>query len=263
MVEDETLYEEEEHIPYYGQMFLGSPHYTFGGDSETHGPVVLSLKPAKNLLIRDPGSHTLVRGAAYVMIHTVVGDERIIIPYRESMGSASVRKALLKSFRKYCSRFDDVNFVRLEGEALERSLFDFEKHYISCTFKFGVLLCLSGQSENDMFCNQVETEKFREFLQFLGDEVELMGWERFRGGLDVKANTTGVRSVFTVFRGYEVMFHVSTMLPHDKADPQQLEKKRHIGNDVVVVVFIESEEEGWRWEAEGMCSQVNQVGGVG
>ena len=34
------------------------------------------------------------------------------------------------------------------------------------------------------------------------------------------------------------MFHVSTLLPFkEKGDNQQLERKRHIGNDIVAIVF--------------------------
>ena len=29
-------------------------------------------------------------------------------------------------------------------------------------------------------------------------------------------------SIFTIFRGYEIMFHVATMLPHDDDDDQQV-----------------------------------------
>lgn len=35
------------------------------------------------------------------------------------------------------------------------------------------------------------------------------------------------------------MFHVSTLIPHTPNDPQQLNRKRHIGNDVVSIVFQE------------------------
>ena len=34
-----------------------------------------------------------------------------------------------------------------------------------------------------------------------------------------------------------MMFHVSTLLPFFPADPQQVERKRHIGNDLVVIIF--------------------------
>lgn len=31
------------------------------------------------------------------------------------------------------------------------------------------------------------------------------------------------------------MFHVSTLLPHSDRDSQQIERKRHIGNDRVTI----------------------------
>lgn len=33
------------------------------------------------------------------------------------------------------------------------------------------------------------------------------------------------------------MFHVSTFLPYTVGDTQQLQRKRHIGNDIVAIVF--------------------------
>lgn len=35
------------------------------------------------------------------------------------------------------------------------------------------------------------------------------------------------------------MFHVSTLLSSDPQDPKQISKKRHIGNDCVVIIFKE------------------------
>ena len=35
----------------------------------------------------------------------------------------------------------------------------------------------------------------------------------------------------------EIMFHVSTFLPHSEKDQQYVERKRHIGNDRVAIVF--------------------------
>ena len=37
------------------------------------------------------------------------------------------------------------------------------------------------------------------------------------------------------------MFHVSTLLPYEKSDPQKLQRKRHVGNDIVCVVFLEAD----------------------
>jgi hypothetical protein len=35
------------------------------------------------------------------------------------------------------------------------------------------------------------------------------------------------------------MYHVSTLLPFSKEDPQQIQRKRHIGNDIVSVIFVD------------------------
>jgi RAP1 GTPase activating protein 1 len=59
---------------------------------------------------------------------------------------------------------------------------------------------------------------------------------RFRGGLDIQSSS-GEKSVYEVHDDSELMFHVSTLLPHSDTDGQQLEKKRHIGNDKVALVF--------------------------
>lgn len=47
--------------------------------------------------------------------------------------------------------------------------------------------------------------------------------------------------MYTNWRGIEIMFHVSTLLPYEKHDPQKLQRKRHIGNDIVCVVFLEAD----------------------
>jgi hypothetical protein len=35
-------------------------------------------------------------------------------------------------------------------------------------------------------------------------------------------DTTGINSVYTVYQGHEIMFHVSTMLPYSKENKQQV-----------------------------------------
>ena len=55
----------------------------------------------------------------------------------------------------------------------------------------------------------------------------------------MKCDQTGTESIYTEFENHEIMFHVSTLLPHSKIERQQLERKRHIGNDIVAIVFQE------------------------
>lgn len=67
------------------------------------------------------------------------------------------------------------------------------------------------------------------------------GFDKYKGGLDTVHDLTGLYSIYTHWRSIEIMFHVSTQLPYEKHDPQKLQRKRHIGNDIVCVVFLEAD----------------------
>jgi len=87
---------------------------------------------------------------------------------------------------------------------------------------------------------EFSSPEFDQFLDLLGDKIDLLGWEQFKGGLDTKSrslhifeidyqyfipldNSTGRQSLYTVFQGHEIMFHVSTMLPYHAENKQQVE----------------------------------------
>uniref|UniRef100_A0A1A8MT44 RAP1 GTPase activating protein n=1 Tax=Nothobranchius pienaari TaxID=704102 RepID=A0A1A8MT44_9TELE len=121
-----------------------------------------------------------------------------------------------------------------------RLIVTFDEHVISNNFKFGVIFQKYGQtSEEELFGNSEESPAFVEFLEFLGEKIELHNFKGFRGGLDVTHGQTGAESVYCNYRNKEVMFHVSTKLPYTEGDTQQLQRKRHIGNDIVAIVFQE------------------------
>ena len=115
--------------------------------------------------------------------------------------------------------------------------------------KIGILLQLPGQStEKDMYNNQCGTENFRIFLDWLGKRTKLKGFPGYNGGLDCKRDQTGKESYYTKFKNYEIMFHVSTLLPfsegNDSSSSQQLARKRHIGNDIITIIFQDEPKEG-------------------
>lgn len=45
---------------------------------------------------------------------------------------------------------------------------------------------------------------------------------RYRGGLDNCNDQTGEYSIYTEYKDQEIMFHVSTLLPYDSGDRQQV-----------------------------------------
>ncbi|CAF1505329.1 unnamed protein product, partial [Rotaria sordida] len=53
---------------------------------------------------------------------------------------------------------------------------------------------------------------------------------RFRSSLDLKSDHTRTESIYKQFNNHEIMFHVSTLLPHSKIGRQQLEQNQAIFN---------------------------------
>lgn len=116
--------------------------------------------------------------------------------------------------------------------------------------KFGVLYAAPGQTlEHEMLSNSSATVSpaFEHFLGLLGEFVTLNGFRRYAGGLDVRgSNSTGKTSVFTDYGSplapLEIMFHVAPLMPSLQDDTQFIDRKRHIGNDICVLVFKEGGE---------------------
>ena len=52
--------------------------------------------------------------------------------------------------------------------------------------------------------------------------VVVSGFDKYKGGLDTVHDLTGLYSVYTHWRGIEIMFHVSTLLPYEKNDPPKV-----------------------------------------
>jgi hypothetical protein len=105
------------------------------------------------------------------------------------------------------------------------------------------LYAKAGQlTDDDMFSNAQASPGFEKFYRALGSVHEQLGFSGFRGGLDTASGTTGEHMVHTTEFGKEIVFHVSTLLPFDEKNRQQLERKRHVGNDMAVIVYQEDPE---------------------
>uniref|UniRef100_A0A673YZS2 RAP1 GTPase activating protein 2a n=1 Tax=Salmo trutta TaxID=8032 RepID=A0A673YZS2_SALTR len=202
----------------YRKHFLGREHMNYYCTGSSLGNLIMSLK------------HEEAEGQEFLRImlrsRTKTHHDRISLAGLNQLPSvpqiAKVRRADLST---------------TNGSQL---IVGYDEHEVNNTFKFGVIYQKFGQtSEEELFGNNEETPAFREFLSVLGDNIELNDFKGFRGGLDVSHGQTGSESVYTVFRQREMMFHVSTKLPFTEGDVQQLQRKRHIGNDIVAAVFQE------------------------
>eukprot|EP01094_Clydonella_sp_ATCC50884_P026959 TRINITY_DN7552_c0_g1_i2.p1 TRINITY_DN7552_c0_g1~~TRINITY_DN7552_c0_g1_i2.p1 ORF type:complete len:996 (+),score=243.81 TRINITY_DN7552_c0_g1_i2:275-2989(+) len=211
---------------YYGHLLFCRPHDNYFAVSEEGKPVVISVESEP--LIGDDGK------AVYrCLVRKPTEDVRILLQCDQSQR--------LKALKSHATLRTIRNIEKSKDSSLPSRLLSFERSVAEPTaYKFGVVYRKQGQTrEDEMLSNQHGTLELEEFLSLLGEKIVLQGWNRYRGGLDASTNTTGTHAVFTSLHNdtFEVVFHVSTLLPWSSENQQQLPRKRHIGNDVVVVIF--------------------------
>jgi len=69
--------------------------------------------------------------------------------------------------------------------------------------------------------------------------VDLKTHAGFMGGLDRIGISTGKIAPYYSTASFEVMFHAPTLMPSNPQDDQQIEKKKHVGNDFTHIVWSE------------------------
>ncbi|XP_029941338.1 GTPase-activating Rap/Ran-GAP domain-like protein 3 isoform X3 [Salarias fasciatus] len=227
---DVHLENPEYHTRWFFKYFLGKVHQNYVGTDAEKNPFYLSV------VLSDQNNQRVPQYRAILWRKT--GTLKISLPYSPTK-TLSV-KSILSAMNM--DRFEKGPREILNPE-IQKDLLVLEEQEGSVNFKFGVLFARDGQlTDDEMFSNEMGSESFDKFLNLLGDTVTLQGWAGYRGGLDTKNDTTGIKSIYTVYQGHELMFHVSTMLPYSKENKQQVERKRHIGNDIVTIVFQEGDD---------------------
>ncbi|XP_051993755.1 tuberin isoform X3 [Xyrauchen texanus] len=115
------------------------------------------------------------------------------------------------------------------------------------THKIGVVFVGAGQANNEVsiLSNEYGSNRYAQFLTGLGKLIHLKDCDPdqiFLGGLD----QYGDDGEFTYCWHDDIMqaiFHIATLMPNRESDKGCCNKKRHIGNDFVVVVYNDSGEE--------------------
>ncbi|XP_043111811.1 signal-induced proliferation-associated 1-like protein 2 isoform X1 [Puntigrus tetrazona] len=228
---------------YYHKYFYGREHQNYFGVDEHLGPVAISVRREKlddgkdkeaaqyNYRITFRTSQlTTLRGA-------ILEDA---VPSTARHGTA--RGLPLKEVLEYVVPELNIQCLRLalSSPRVPEQLLKLDEQGLSFQHKVGVLYCKAGQStEEEMYNNENAGPALDEFLDLLGQRVRLKGFTKYRAQLDNKTDSTGSHSLYTTYKDYELMFHVSTLLPYTPNNRQQLLRKRHIGNDIVTIVFQE------------------------
>ncbi|XP_047449533.1 rap1 GTPase-activating protein 2a isoform X5 [Mugil cephalus] len=210
----------------YRKHFLGKEHMNYYCTGSSIGNLIMSLK------------HEDAEGQEFLRI--MLRSRTKTVHDRISLAGINQLPSVPQIAKLLCDDATGLKFNPVLYPRGSQLIVAYDEHEVNNTFKFGVIYQKFGQtSEEELFGNNEETPAFKEFLGLLGDNIELQDFKGFRGGLDVSHGQTGSESVYTVFRQREIMFHVSTKLPFTEGDVQQLQRKRHVGNDIVAAVFQE------------------------
>lgn len=222
-----SKFETDDTAKCYRRFYINREHSNLVGHDDQLGPVLLSIK-AENVANQEH-----IR----ILLRLKSGTMHEIIPV-SCLGNnpSPIRMARLLNEQINVDNFMPVMCPKASG-----MIAAYDEHVLVSNFKFGVLYQRHGQTaEEELFGNNNSSPAFDEFLDMLGQRIRLKDHKGYRGGLDIQNGHTGDEAIYEVFKEREIMFHVSTMLPYTEGDPQQLQRKRHIGNDIVAIVFQES-----------------------
>ncbi|XP_075956536.1 signal-induced proliferation-associated 1-like protein 3 isoform X1 [Anarhichas minor] len=227
---------------YYRDYFHGKEHSNYFGTDDKMGAVALSIRREKledTKDLKDQYQYRLiVRTSELVTLRGSILEDAVASTGRHG----TVRGLPLKEVLEQVVPELSVSCLRLalSTPKVTEQLLKLDEQGLSEKHKVGVLLCRAGQStEEEMYNNEEASPAFSAFLELLGEQVLLKGFTKYAAQLDTKTDSTGTHSLYTAYQYYEVMFHVSTMLPYMPNNPQQLLRKRHIGNDIVTIIFQE------------------------
>ncbi|GCC33991.1 signal-induced proliferation-associated 1-like protein 3 isoform X2 [Chiloscyllium punctatum] len=227
---------------YYQDYFHGKEHWNYFGVDEKLGPVAVSIKREK---LEDSKEHGLqyvyriiFRTSELITLRGAILEDAV--PSTSKHGT--VRGLLLKEVLESVIPELNIQCLRLAFSTVKvtEQLLKLDEQGLSRKHKVGILYCMAGQgTEEEMYNNEEAGPAFEEFLEQLGEKVLLKGFTKYAAQLDTKTDSTGTHSLYTTYQDYEIMFHVSTMLPYTPNNRQQLLRKRHIGNDIVTIIFQE------------------------
>lgn len=145
-----------------------------------------------------------------------------------------------------------------DDDSTRRAISMFDHNDTVDGHKMGVIYIAKGQNlEPEILANTSGTALYQQFLSGLGTKVRLQDAKFNTQGLDRESDSDGTHTYAWRDRVTEIVFHVVTMMPTDlEHDPQCINKKRHIGNDFVNIIYNDS---GLPFDIDTFKSQFNYV----
>ncbi|KAL1920174.1 uncharacterized protein VTP21DRAFT_1320 [Calcarisporiella thermophila] len=251
---------------WFRQYFVGKEHRTYCGVVEGLGPVIVSVvrEPLTKIQLQSdstapPKMHYQFR---LIVRRKELPDIRLVIPEwavsppptrsflsRRRESSASLLSTSTPSnliwdtvVQMSHPQLATARLHTLFSDPFERQLLRLDEMRYTRKYKVGVLYVAPGQqTEAEWFGNKEGSEAFDRFLdEVVGRKVELNGWNGWAGGLDTRGEEGGRWMYWNQIWGdFEIAYHVSTLLPWKQGDRYQVARKKHIGNDIVCIIFVE------------------------
>ncbi|GAA5794838.1 hypothetical protein HPULCUR_000186 [Helicostylum pulchrum] len=235
---------------WYRTYFFDSTHvYTFFGYQEDGDPILLSVKVEQN-------NETITNRQFRIIFRTKKGkDQRRVIldsfllncpptttnaEEYDIIPETTWKSLVETNFNIPFHNLILMNQDLMISSGIQDELLRLDENSLHTRYKFGVLLIKEGQTrEEEWFSNDHDSEPFNQFLNIIGNPVKLKGYTGWAAGLDTKSGDSGDYTYTNVWNENILAYHVSTLIPSRPGDKQQIQRKRHIGNDIVCIVFVE------------------------
>jgi RAP1 GTPase activating protein 1 len=207
-------------------------HYVAGETAA--GPVFVTVRNCGNVVI--------------AMVRTALGTTHLLAPLEKLKRPAWYDKILMRKWPTAMDLLQAVGhplasapFQRIRDSDMSRALLRFDERLVILQHKVGVVFAGPGQdSFDEMLANGAPNvpPQFWRFMNFLGEQVDLRAWQGYSGGLDTSRNGyTGETTFYTRWQQLEIVFHAAPLIPSPPRSSSVVDRKRHIGNDIVVIVF--------------------------
>ncbi|KAK5165311.1 hypothetical protein LTR04_001409 [Oleoguttula sp. CCFEE 6159] len=129
-----------------------------------------------------------------------------------------------------------------DDDATTRALSAFDRNDTLDSHKVGIIYIGERQTlESEILSNVTGSADYDSFVAGLGTLVKLKGAKFNLHGLDRNDGADGEYTYCWRDRVTEIIFHITTMMPTNlEYDAPCIQKKRHIGNDFVNIIFNNS-----------------------
>ncbi|NXJ37414.1 RPGP2 protein, partial [Ciconia maguari] len=210
----------------YRKHFLGKDHLNFYCTASSLGNLILSIKCEE------------ADGTEYLRI--ILRSKVKTLHERIPLAGLSKLPSIPQIAKAFCDDASGLKFNPVLYPKASQMIVSYDEHEVNNTFKFGVIYQKFRQTqEEELFGNNEESAAFKNFLSFLGDTITL---QDFKGSHLTHERDVQSRSKYSFGLFFKAggVFKKKLELPREKNFLScRFERKRHIGNDIVAIIFQE------------------------